>query len=104
MELHRDTPYCRNQGMLYKGRELCPEAVAFMASIGFKYVGHVTEVRQRSPGRGGPVRQVKVLASPERCPTDAGKRGKFCEMQAYFINQRSERGPPISVADLPWVE
>ena len=89
--------------MLYKGRELCPEAVAFMGSIGFKYAGHVTEVRQRAPGRGSPARQVKVLASPERCPTDAGKRGKFCEMQAYFINMRGER-PPISVADLPWVE
>ena len=100
MELNIDSPYCRGQGMIVKNRELCPEAVAYMASIGFRYVGRVfvPPVRPGLPSR-------LELANTERCPEIVAERGTHhpkCEIQAYFINEAPTGGlTAIAPSELP---
>ena len=95
MELHKDTPWCSSAGMLYKDRELCPEAVRYMASIGFRYVGFSGTITRenRTLGLG---KYEKKLLSPNECPTDDGH---FCELQALFVNDRGLH-PPLLGGEL----
>ena len=53
-------------------------------------------------GRVPAPRQQRVLASPNGCPSDAGPKGIFCEMQAYFLNVEGAF-PRVGIHDLPWV-
>ena len=102
MELHKATPWCKSVGVLYPDRELCPEAVAHMESIGFRFEGWVVRNaansgRARSPAAGSsPPRLWKLEGPPDRaknvmCPQD---HGHFCEIQAYFSNTRATVPPP----------
>ena len=106
VELHKSTPYCRDQGLYKTGRELCPEAVAYMASIGFKYVGYPNYVinpdwRLKRTGR----QYYMNLVSPSACPSDPANStsmrvARFCELQALFINERGAL-PPLDPYVLP---
>jgi hypothetical protein len=98
LELHKDTSHCRGK-LLYK-RELCPAAVATLASLGFRYVGYVS-LRGGGSTNSSMIVQ-KRLVPGSSCPTDELARSwekRFCEIQAYFVNTEGEV-PPLAIREL----
>ena len=102
LELHKHTAHCRGK-LLYK-RELCPAAVATLASLGFRYVGYVSLRGGGSGGGGssnGSMLQRRLVAG-SRCPTDELARSwekRFCEIQAYFVNTDGDV-PTLAIGEL----
>jgi len=97
MELQIDTPYCRKDGLIYN-REVCPVTVAYMRSIGFRYLGHA------------PPKTKHALKPPDAsnaegggCPAAASwlraRRTWFCEMQGYFLNEEG-RWPALNQSEI----
>ena len=101
IELAIDTPKCRGRLLLYPGRELCPESLRYMASIGFTYVGHTERAAYSS--RCWSAKQHTwharlQLVDAQGCPKNRGTTGWKCEIQAYFISDEPRQ---LTGAEVP---
>ena len=102
MELQADTPYCRDEGQIYSARETCQAAVAYMRTVGFRYVGYAAGRRRLVPPDAR-------NAENGSCPTHVHSERKFgrmtvmCEIQAYFVNEEGQWPPLLASAIVPYV-
>lgn len=104
IELAIDTPRCRGSRLVYADRELCPAAIGYMASIGFKYVGHAQPVASLQNSTVASVQNGTSLqlVDAHRCPENRGTTGWKCEIEAFFLNEAPRKGVArLTAADIP---